>query len=785
MLLAIATFLAVSAAVVLAWNTSFTRVPWRVAGLLWVVCALYQAPTLFTARVDVPGNLAFVAYPWRALERPAVQANTGIVFTQMAPWTRIARDVVRDGEVPLWNRSSAGGAPLLANQQTAIYHPFTLLGLPLSLGKAFTLSASLRLFFVAFFTFILLRNWEIGTAGAVYGALAYTFCSFHVVWLLFPLGLSTMMLPFCLAGVQELVRRARPATFAVLVLALSLSILGGHPESALWVWIVTAVFATWSCLLTGAPPGKRAVLLALCAATFVAAMLLTAFFWYPTWSALRETPRYQAVQSSEANPADHGLSAEWLLPLIAPNVLGTPVNGTYTPPRGSHPAVLDDYGEVASSYAGLATLGLALAAPFARRHRALAFAFGLMLFALLTFGEAPVWRDIVRSVPLAGISIHQRLRIFWDLGVCIAAAITIDAAVHGARRRVIVITMTLVMAGFAAIYALRQPPFLTHSLNFLQMIVPLCAAALVLTALRWKTAVMVAAPVAVLIDLAVTTHRYNPPAVPEDVFPTTGAIAALQRMGRPFRIAALGWSFLPDTPGFYGIEDVKTTDPIQHARYMRLLEGYLDIDPANYDLLIRDVSQPFFDYLNIRYVYVPPGQSLTGAKFVEIYSGPDGKIFENTRALPRYFMVERVAVEPSFGNTVWRSREIRNFWTHALVDHIPEEVPLRQPELVLNGGYVRVRQYSHDTTVLDVSSNGWNLLVSSDVHWPGWRAYWNGDRIPVVTVNGAFAGCFVPPGDGRLTLRYRPGEFTRALATGAATLILLVIIAVLRLKLVS
>jgi hypothetical protein len=62
------------------------------------------------------------------------------------------------------------------------------------------------------------------------------------------------------------------------------------------------------------------------------------------------------MQLSAANPANHGLSYEWLLPLITPNVLGNPVNGTYTPPRGFHPTVLNDYGEVASGYAGLATL---------------------------------------------------------------------------------------------------------------------------------------------------------------------------------------------------------------------------------------------------------------------------------------------------------------------------------------------------------------------------------------------------------------------------------------------
>jgi hypothetical protein len=765
-LLTIALFVLASAAIVWTWNRLFEPVPWRIAAAFWLLCAAYQATTLFTTRVDVPGNLAYVAYPWQATGRLAVKANTGILFTQIAPWTRIARDVLLSGNAPLWNRMSASGAPLLANQQTAIFHPLTLLGLLLPLGKAFTLTASLRLFLVAFFTFILLRNWDIATGAAMFGAVAYTFCSFHVVWLLFPLGLSTMMLPICLAGVQELARHPRGRSYVLLLLGLILAVLGGHPESALWVWIVTMLFAIGACNVRH---------LALIASAFVMAMLLTAFFWMPTLRILRETPRFQSVQSREANPADHGLTYEWLLPLITPNVLGTAANGTYAPPRGQHAAVLNDYGEVASGYAGLATLALAVAAPFVvPRRRPLVIAICLMLFSFLTFAEAPVWRDLVRAIPFAGISIHQRLRIFWDLGVCVAAALTIDASMRGERRRRIAIAFTLVLAGFVAIYAIRSPAFLRDPIGFAQSIVPIATAILVLISLRSQRFIAIAATILVFADLAVATYRYNPPSKPSDVFPITAAIAALQRAEKPFRVAAWGWSFLPDTPGYYGIEDIKTTDPIQSAHYMRLMRGYLNVDPASYDQVLRDASQPFFDYLNIQYIYVPPDQSLADRRFVEIYRGTDGTILQNTRVLPRYFLVQHFRVEPSFDRSVALSKQIRDFRVDALVDHLPSNVLAHD----LGGGSVSVRRYGANETALDVTSNGWNLLVSSDAYWPGWRAYWNGRRQRPVIVNGAFLGCFIPPGRGRFVFRYRPDEFTRGLQLSAVGLALLAAFAI-------
>ena len=757
MVVTILLFAAASAAIALLWNRFFLTVPWRLVALFALLAAAFQAETLFSNKVDVPGGLAFHGYPWKVTGAPPAYANTGIVFTQLAPWTRIARDELKAGSLPLWNRHPAGGAPLLANQQTALFHPFTLLGLPLSVGKAFTLSASLRLFTLLFFTFVFLRGWELSEGAAVFGAVAYAFCTFHVVWLLFPLGLATMMLPVALTGAQELVQRPSRPAYVLLTLGLALSVLGGHPESALWVWITTSVYVLYC-----ASAKWRPVLLA--ATAFIVAALLTAFFWYPTLRALQTTERFRIFHDKTANPADHGLSSEWLLPLLAPNVLGNPVDNTYKPPRGAHAAVLNDYGEVASSYAGLLTLALALGSIFVTRRRPLLFAHGLMLFALLTIAEAPWWRDVIRALPLAGVSLHQRLRILWDLGVCIAAAVGIDALI--ARRRVLYVALALAGISLLAIYIVRQPELVSRPLAIAQLAVPL--ATLVVFALRPS---MRMATALVLADLVVATWRYNPPERPEHLYPRTGAIAFMQQGAKPFRIAAIGSSFIAETPAWYGLEDIKTTDPVQNFAYMFLLRGYLDIDPTSSELDIRNVERAYFDYLNVRYVYVPADKELAPAGFVERYRGADGVVLENTEVLPRYFFTRAARVEPDLGMAVALSRFITDYRAESIVSRKPEQVPSRY-----EGGDVRVRAYENQRTVLDVDSRGWNLLVTSDTHWPGWRARIDGRDAQVVTVNAAFVGVFVPPGQSRVELWYWPRAQTHGLIASAVGVVVLLLV---------
>ncbi|HJQ40003.1 MAG TPA: hypothetical protein VKB93_22900, partial [Thermoanaerobaculia bacterium] len=407
-------FLAVSLALVLVWNALFRPVPWRIVLALYAAIFIYQGETLFTNKVDLPGGLAFKAYPWKALGREPVSANTGIAFQELVPWTEAARDSLKSGELPLWNRRLGSGTPLLSDQQHAIAHPFTLLGLHLSIGKAWTLSVALRLFFALFFFFVFLRNQDFRDGPSLFGAIAYGFSTFHIITLVMALGLTMMSLPMALAATDELMRRPRARSFALLVLALAMTILGGHPEGEMWVALTTGAYALYM-------RRPRPLVLAACAA--LAALLLTAFFWYPTVALVRMSNRYHLMHAVLENPPQHQLSAPWFLTLIAPNIRGTAAGGTYRPPEPRFPNLPDDYGEIACGYTGLVTLALAVAAiPFAFTRRLGPFALGCIVLAVLLISEPA----FLRHVPVLNISLLQRFRFLWSLGVVILAVIALD-----------------------------------------------------------------------------------------------------------------------------------------------------------------------------------------------------------------------------------------------------------------------------------------------------------------------------------------------------------------------
>ena len=59
----------------------------------------------------------------------------------------------------------------------------------------------------------------------------------------------------------------------------------------------------------------------------------------------------------------------------------------------------------------------------------------------------------------------------------------------------------------------------------------------------------------------------------------------------------------------------------------------------------------------------------------------------------------------------------------------------------------------------------------TDTNYPGWRAYVNGRRTPVVAANYLFRGVVVPPGKNVVEFAYEPNSFRYGAAISLGSLI--------------
>ena len=69
---------------------------------------------------------------------------------------------------------------------------------------------------------------------------------------------------------------------------------------------------------------------------------------------------------------------------------------------------------------------------------------------------------------------------------------------------------------------------------------------------------------------------------------------------------------------------------------------------------------------------------------------------------------------------------------------------------------MRIVNYENDRVEVVAESDHPRLLVLADVLTEGWKAWLDGREVPIHYANYAFRGVFLPPGDHRISFRFRP-----------------------------
>src|SRR5208282_1582373 len=69
---------------------------------------------------------------------------------------------------------------------------------------------------------------------------------------------------------------------------------------------------------------------------------------------------------------------------------------------------------------------------------------------------------------------------------------------------------------------------------------------------------------------------------------------------------------------------------------------------------------------------------------------------------------------------------------------------------------VRIVEYAPSQVRLQVESTQQRYLVSSEVNYPGWRAFVDGQKVPISMTNVAFRGLPVQAGKHEVVFRFWP-----------------------------
>jgi hypothetical protein len=150
-------------------------------------------------------------------------------------------------------------------------------------------------------------------------------------------------------------------------------------------------------------------------------------------------------------------------------------------------------------------------------------------------------------------------------------------------------------------------------------------------------------------------------------------------------------------------------------------------------------------------------------KYRPIYSDAEMHVFENTSALPRAFLVSQARWAPTLGAALAEMSQ-RPFDPRREVilaadtaPAIAEHLPPPSPEAIAPGR-AEIVSYAANAISVRTTSSSDALLILSDTYYPGWRAFVDGQEVPLVRGDLLFRVVPVDPGEHAVELRFEPAS---------------------------
>ena len=163
---------------------------------------------------------------------------------------------------------------------------------------------------------------------------------------------------------------------------------------------------------------------------------------------------------------------------------------------------------------------------------------------------------------------------------------------------------------------------------------------------------------------------------------------------------------------------------------------------------------------NVRYLISPV--RLRGAGLSLVSGDAGGKpwplyIYENTRVLPRYFVVGSTRAYPDSAGLLAAlgDASLEELSSVAFVE-ARDSAGLHLPQSGVSAGRVRLLTYEADRISLSITARDRSLLVCAMNYSPYWRAYVDDREADVIPVDYTFIGVGIPGGVHRVELRYEP-----------------------------
>ncbi len=734
----------------------------------------------------------------------------GTPALQFVPWWSWAWETILNGHLPLWNPLLGMGAPLIANYQSALFYPpYWLYFVLYAFGGIGWMAWAQSLIVVGHLILAgmgmaaLTRRLGMSRLSQTIGGLAFSLSGYLVARAWFAsINAAVAWLPWVMLFAYDLAKDRNLRACIKLGLVFGMQLLAGHAQTS---WYTLVLAGVWSAFwgwrfFEERNSQERLKRTAQSIARLGIALLLgigiAAVQLLPTAVYLMQSQRSGAVDIDFA--LNYSFWPWRLIGLLAPGIFGSPVTGDYW-----------GYGNFWEDavYVGVLPFLLAVGVLFskfwkkdlengretletgnAQRSPLEVFLFGIVIISfLLSFGKnTPIYPWLYDHIPTFDMfQAPTRISIWAVFGLTLLAAIGVDQWQKPEGR-----ALYWTRLGTAGSFAVSLGASLAYlglgevSSTFIRATAfaglwGLGAGMLTLTKpanesnsrgtllWTWVVVVWVAADLLVAgwgLNPGIDLEFYTQPAVVKDV--GEGRVYLSNEHEDTFKYERFlrfdtfdpgeDWNdihtaILPNINVLAGIPSANNFDPFVPERYAKWMHSIKLVDDATKERLL----------------------DLMGVTLLEVLddSRGSGVHFEPREAARRLRWVP-CAVSAEDEHDAW---EQTFFGSLDFGNYVIIEGAQTTPgaDCASHQGQVHFEEDGPNKLIVTIDSDVAGWVVLSDVWYPGWRAYMDGEAIQIQRADYLFRAIKSHPGIHQLSIEYQPLEFYVGVLISMVTLCIL------------
>jgi hypothetical protein len=756
---------------------------------------LFFYPFFLRRYLPFPGDLLVGNYaPWNSYSflgyAPAGVPHKaqGIdVVRQFFPWKNFSVEMLKRGEIPLWNPYNFSGNPHLANFQTGVFYPLNIIFLLLPLNLAWTIFIIFQPFLACCFTYLLARELKISRLGSLFASIAFAFCLYFTVWIEYGnVGHAILWLPIALFLVEKIIKKLEWRWIVFLVLALTLSILAGYIQATIYLFGIVFFYFFFRILTEKVENSFYKVVAFL--ASGALAFLISAIQLLPTLEIFLQSAR-------QAYPPEKipELLLPWFYPIttFVSDFFGNPASRNYWYPGTYIERV---------SYIGVLPLFFAFLAIFGRRkEKIVTFFTVLAIFSLIfSLNLFPVRFFYGLKIPIISTTVYTRLLSVFSFAMAVLAGFGVDWCFKNKQTRKILaggvvfvgVYVCLWLFTFLAPLIFPQGWWISHlKISQRNLILPTAFAFLgtmmfIFSSWQKKQSIILSGIILITIfDLFFYFKKITPFSPKEFVYPETPIMRFLQEQASINRFWGYGIGYIDSNfSTFTGTYSIDGCDPLFIRRYGELISAsdngkIKDPIPRSDVVLTKGYGkealrenpyrQRLLDLLGVRYVlqkdeglsevWQPDYQTFPPKIYKLIWQKGKWQVYENKKALPRIFLAGDYQVEKD-------NQKIADLIFNP--DFALEKKLILEEELGDNFaldsqafGEVELINYQPRKIEVETNSLGNKLLFISDNYFPGWKAFIDDQPSAIYRADYAFRAILVPKGEHKIIFSYKPESF--------------------------